>query len=86
MAEPVVDDFDAIRLRICQLRSEAGAGRPCHARLLRPMAECWCYGAGPGGLILPCPPPRIEVRVEPAPAESGGSMPWMTALPWFPIS
>ena len=48
------EDGAAIALRLEQLA--ARRERRCFARAGWGAGECWCLGAGEGGVTLPCPP------------------------------
>ena len=49
------DDFATIRQRMNALRLQRDG--KCAIREGKPSTDCWCYGAGPDGKTLPCPPP-----------------------------
>lgn len=62
MAEPVANDFVAIRAGLFRLKFERLG---CNARKSLPTSECWCWHAGADGQTLPCPPPEGWDKIAP---------------------
>ncbi len=58
---PAANDFASIHAAVVRLKFERYG---CKVRVGLPVADCWCYRAGPDGTSIPCPAPTPSAEAK----------------------